>query len=472
MPDPSYDVIILGAGPAGYVCAIRAAQLGLKTALVEKEFLGGVCLNLGCIPSKALLRNAEIIQTLRTGGKEFGFDAGEVRADYSAAVRRSRRVSDRMVKGVEFLLKKNAVDVLRGFARIAEPGVVEVSPPGNGPSPAGETPRYPCKHIVIATGARPSSPPGIPPDGDRILTYREAILRETLPASAVIVGGGPIGLEFATLWNSYGVRLTVVEMLPRIAPLEDEEVSAELSKALARRGVEIRVGSIVEAVEPGHAGVKLRLRSGEKIESLETELVLLAVGFRPNSEALGLEALGVKTEKGRVQIDDRMATTVPGIWAVGDVTGKLMLAHVGSAMGLACAENIASRGGTALDYEFMPRAIYSRPQAAAFGLTEGQAKERGFTVKTSRFPFQANGKALGLGDYGGWVKLLADAGTGRLLGAHLVGPEVTELLPELTLAYTAGLPAEAIARNVHLHPTLSETLMEAAHGLGGGYIHM
>jgi dihydrolipoamide dehydrogenase len=464
MPELSYDVIILGAGPAGYVCAIRAAQLGLSTAVVEKEFLGGVCLNLGCIPSKALLRNAEIIETLKTGSREFGFEAGEIRPDYAAAVRRSRQVSNRMVKGVEFLLKKNSIAVVRGTARIPEPGMVEVS--------AGETIRYTCRHIVIATGARPILPPGIASDGVRILTYREAIVDETLPVSAVIVGGGPIGLEFATLWNAYGVRVTVVEMLPRIAPLEDEEVSGELAKALTRRGVEIRAGCVVESAAPAGGGVRLQVRSGGKAESLEAERMLVAVGFRPNSETLGLETLGVKTEKGRVLVDERMATAVPGVWAIGDVTGKLMLAHVGSAMGLACAENIAGRPGAILDYDYLPRAIFSRPQAAAFGLTEAQARERGFTVKVGRFPFQANGKALGLGDYGGWVKLLADANTGKLLGAHLVGPEVTELLPELTLAYRAGLPAEAIAHNVHAHPTLGETLMEAAHGLGGGYIHL
>ncbi len=472
MPEPSYDVIILGAGPAGYVCAIRCAQLGLKTAVVEREFLGGVCLNLGCIPSKALLRNAEVIQTLKTGGKEFGFETGEIRADYSAAVRRSRQVATRMVKGVEFLLKKNSIDVLRGSARIPQPGVVEVFTPESAASSPARSVRFGCKHIVLATGARPSSPPGVTPDGERILTYREAILRETPPASAVIVGGGPIGLEFATLWNAYGVPVTVVEMLPRIAPLEDEEVSAELAKALMRRGVEIRTATSVEAAEAGSGGAKVRVRSGEKIESLESESVLLAVGFRPNSEDLGLENLGVKIQQGRVLIDDRMATNVPGIWAVGDVTGKLMLAHVGSAMGLACAEHIAGRGAAPLEYDFMPRAIFSRPQAASFGLTEAQAIARGYTIKVGRFPFQANGKALGLGDYGGWVKLLADSKNGRLLGAHMVGPEVTELLPELTLAYRAGLSAKAIARNVHAHPTLSETLMEAAHGLGGGYIHL
>jgi dihydrolipoamide dehydrogenase len=472
MPEPSYDVIILGAGPAGYICAIRAAQLGLKTAVVEREFLGGVCLNLGCIPSKVLLRNAEVIRTLRTGNKEFGFEAGAIRADYPAAVRRSRQVSNRMVKGVEFLLKKNSVDVLRGSAHIAEPGVVRVSSPAGEPSGTGGELRCRCQHIVVATGARPAFPPGVQSDGKHIVTYREAILQETLPASVAIVGGGPIGLEFATLWSSYEVPVTVVEMLPRIAPLEDWEVSAELSKALVRRGVEIRTGTTMEDAELSADGVKLRLQSDGKSEVLEADRVLVAVGFRPNSEGLGLESLGVKMEKGRVAVDERMATSVPGVWAVGDVTGKLMLAHVGSAMGLACAENIASRGGAILDYDYLPRVIYSQPQVAAFGLTEAQAADRGYAVRVGRFPFQANGKALGLGDYGGWVKLLADAKTGKLLGAHLIGPEVTELLPELTLAYRAGLPATAIAQNVHAHPTLSETLMEAAHGLGGGYIHL
>lgn len=355
MPDPTYDMIILGAGPAGYVCAIRAAQLGLKTAVVEKEFVGGVCLNLGCIPSKALLRNAEVIHTLKTGSQEFGFETGEIHIDFPAAVRRSRQVANRMVKGVDFLLRKNSIDVLRGTARILEPGAVEVTPIESAASSASV--RYVCRHIVIATGARPSIPPEVVADGDRILTYREAIVRETLPASAVIVGGGPIGLEFATLWNAYGVPVTLVEMLPRIAPLEDDEVSAELAKALTRRGMDIRTGTSVELAEAGSGGVKLRVRTGEKIELLEAENVLLAVGFRPNSEELGLERLGVTLERGRIAIDEHMATNVPGIWAVGDVTGKLMLANVGSAMGIACAENIAGREGAKLDYDFMPREI-------------------------------------------------------------------------------------------------------------------
>ena len=466
MPASPYDLIVIGAGPAGYVCAIRAAQLGLKTAVAEKEFLGGVCLNVGCIPSKALLRNAEVIHTLKTGGGEFGFETGEVRADYSAAVKRSRRVSGRMVKGVEFLLKKNAIDVLRGTARILEPGAVMLTPTDGG----SEIPLR-ARHIVVATGARPAVPPGFTADGTYIITYREAILQEIPPSSAVIVGGGPIGLEFATVWNAYGIPVTIVEMLPRIAPLEDEESSAELAKMFSRRGIAIRTGSTVKSAELSGGGVKIQLQTGAGEESLEAGQVLLAVGFRPNSENLGLENLGVGMEKGRITVDERMATNIPGIWAVGDVTGKLMLAHVGSAMGKACAENIAGKQGAILDYEFLPRAVYSQPQVASFGLTEAQAAARGISVRTARFPFQANGKALGLGDYGGWVKLIADE-TGRLVGAHLIGPEATELLPELTLARQAGLGIEAIARNVHAHPTLSEVLMEAAHGLDGGYIHL
>jgi dihydrolipoamide dehydrogenase len=466
MPASPYDVIIIGAGPAGYVCAIRAAQLGLKTAVAEKEFLGGVCLNVGCIPSKALLRNAEVIRTLKTGGREFGFETGDVRVDYAAAVKRSRQVSGRMVKGVEFLLKKNAIDILRGTARISEPGVVRLTPPDGGSEITVQ-----ARNIVVATGARPSAPPGFTPDGSRILTYREAILQKTPPSSAIIVGGGPIGLEFATLWSAYGIPVTIVEMLPRVAPLEDEEASVELAKMFARRGIEIRAGSTVKSAEISGVGVKLKIQTGAGEESLEAGQVLVAVGFRPNSENLGLETLGVAVEKGRISVDERMATNVPGIWSVGDVTGKLMLAHVGSAMGKACAENIAGKDGAVLEYEFLPRAVYSHPQIASFGLTEAQAAARGISVRTVRFPFQANGKALGLGDYGGWVKLIAGE-TGTLLGAHLVGPEVTELLPELTLAYRAGLGIEAIARNVHAHPTLSEVLMEAAHGLDGGYIHL
>jgi dihydrolipoamide dehydrogenase len=462
----SYDVLVIGAGPAGYVCAIRAAQLGQRAAVVDREWLGGVCLNVGCIPSKALLRNAEVIHTVRHRGKEFGFEAQGLTFDYAAAVKRSRQASARLVKGVEFLMRKNKIDVHLGTARVVAPGQVELTSADGKPSGLA------ARNIVIATGARPVMIPGTTADGRRVLTYREAILQESLPSSVVIVGAGPIGLEFATIWNSYGSQVTVVEMLPRLAPLEDEEVSAELGKAFAKLGIQVRTDARVEAIQSEAGRVKVNLAAGDKRETLEAEQVLMAIGFRPASDNVGLEALGVRMEKGRVLVDERMATTVAGIWAIGDVTGKLMLAHVGSAMGIVCAENIAGHPSVTLDYEMMPRAIYSQPQVAAFGLTEAQAKARGLDVKVGRFPFQANGKALGLGDYTGWVKIISEARYGEILGAHMIGPEVTELLPELTLAQRMELTAEEIARNVHAHPTLSEVLMEAAHGLAGGYIHI
>ncbi len=462
----AYDVIVLGAGPAGYVCAIRTSQLGLKTAIVDREWLGGVCLNIGCIPSKALLRNAEVIQTLLHRGPEFGFEIGKPKVDYAAAVKRSRQVSARLVKGVEFLLRKNKIDVHLGAGHLAARDTLELKGAG------GKVTRLTARNLVLATGARASLLPGMEVDGKKILTYREAILQEKLPSSVTIVGAGPIGLEFATLWNSYGSKVTLVEMLPRIAPLEDEEISAELAKAFKRSGIEVRTNTRVEGIETGGEKVHLRVSAEGKAEELEAEQVLVATGFRPNSEDLGLEALGVKVEKGRVEVDERMSTNVPGIWAIGDVTGRLMLAHVGSAMGIVCAENMAGAASIRLNYEMMPRGIFSQPQVASFGLTEAQARERGYEVKIGRFPFQANGKALGLGDSTGFVKIVCEARYGEILGAHLVGAEVTELLPELTLAQEMELTPEQIARNVHLHPTLSETLMEAAHGLAGGYLNI
>ncbi len=463
----NYDVVVVGAGPAGYVCAIRSAQLGLKTAIVDKQWLGGVCLNVGCIPSKALLRNAEVAHILRERGKEFGFSLDNLSLDYSVAVNRSRQVSDRLTKGVGFLMKKNNITVHMGTAKITARDSVTVT------DTDGKTVELNAKNIVVATGATTLVPPAWKVDGKHILTYLEAILQPSLPKSALIIGAGAIGVEFATIWNSYGVPVTLVEMLPRLVPLEDEEVSAELAKAFARRKINILVGHRVEALEAGEAGVSLRA-TGEKGEvTLQAEQALVAIGFRPNSGDLGLEQLGVKlSERGAVEIDERMATNVQGIWSIGDVTAKLMLAHVGSAQGIICAENIAGAETIQLNYEMMPRATYCQPQVASFGLSEAQAKERGYEIKVGRFPFQANGKALGLGDYVGWVKLIMDAKYGEILGAHLIGPEVTELLPELTLAQMMELTPAEIARNVHAHPTLTETLMEAAHAAEGQPIHI
>jgi dihydrolipoamide dehydrogenase len=462
-----YDVVVIGAGPGGYVAAIRAAQLGLKTAIVDKQWLGGVCLNVGCIPSKALLRNADIAHTLRERGKEFGFSFDNLKLDYGVAVKRSRQVSDRLVKGVGFLMKKNGITVYMGAAKLTSPNTVSVTDKDN------KLTELSAKNVIVATGASTAVPGAWKVDGQKIVTYMEAILQEKLPKSVVVIGSGAIGVEFSTVWNSYGVEVTIVEMLPRIVPLEDEEVSAELEKAFKKRGIKTLAGHKVEAVETTETGVKVTVSSNGETKVLEAEQALVAIGFRPNSKGLGLEEVGVKiSERGMVEIDEKMSTNVPGIYAIGDVTGKLMLAHVGSAMGIICAENIAGAETITLDYEMMPRATYCQPQVASFGITEAQARERGHAVKIGRFPFQPNGKALGLGDYAGFVKIVVDAKYGEILGAHMIGPEVTELLPELTLAHMLELTAEEIARNVHAHPTLSEAIMEAAHGAVGSPIHI
>jgi dihydrolipoamide dehydrogenase len=462
----TYDVLVIGAGPAGYVAAIRAAQLGNKVAIVDREFLGGVCLNVGCIPSKALLKNAEIAHTLRHRGEEFGFSFDNLKLDYASAVKRSRQVSSRLVKGVEYLMKKNKIDVVMGSAKLTAKDTVAVT------TKDGKKEEHKAKNIVIATGASAMAVPGVETDDKQVMTYWPAILQETLPKSVVIVGGGAIGLEFATVWSSYGVDVTLVEMLDRIAPLEDEEVSKELAKAMVKDGIKVKTGTKLEKVEKGKDKVKVSLSSKNGQETIEAEQVLLAIGFRPNTKDLGLEVAGVKLgQRGEVLIDDRMSTNIPGIWAVGDVTAKLMLAHVGSAMGMVCAENIAGVETIRLDYRMMPRATYCHPQVASFGLTEAQAKEAGYDLKVGRFNFQANGKALGLGDYAGWVKLITDAKYGEILGAHMIGPEVTELLPELTLAQMAELTATEISRNVHAHPSLTEVLMEVAHAAEGHAIH-
>ncbi len=462
-----YDVVIVGAGPGGYVAAIRAAQLGLKTALVEKQWLGGVCLNVGCIPSKSLLKNADVAHTLRERGKELGFSFDNLKLDYGVAVRRSRKVSDRLVKGVGFLMRKNKVDVHMGTGYIAARDTVRVT------DAEGQTTELKTRNIIVATGARSFVPPGWEVDGEKILTYYHAILQEKLPKSVVVIGSGAIGVEFSTIWNAYGVDVTIVEMLPRIVPLEDEEVSKELTKAFKKRGIKVLAGHKVESLTATEEGVRVQVSSEKGEKTLEAEQALVAIGFRPNSGGLGLEALGVAIdERGFVQIDERMATNVPGIWAIGDVTGKLMLAHVGSAMGIIAAENIAGAETITLDYEMMPRATYCQPQIASFGLTETQARERGYQVRVGKFPFQANGKALGLGEGAGFVKIVMDEKYGEILGAHMVGPEVTELLPELTLAQMMELTPTEIARNVHAHPTLSEVLMEAAHAAEGQAIHI
>lgn len=461
-----YDVTIIGAGPGGYVAAVRAAQLGLNVALVEEEYLGGVCLNWGCIPTKALLRSAEVVSLLGRG-REFGFSVSDVELDFSAAVDRSRKVSERLVKGVGFLMRKNDVDVIEGRGVLKSPTSVEIDLKEGGARTLG------TDHVIIATGARARTIPGIEPDGERVITYRSAIVLRDLPESVVVVGAGPIGMEFAHVWSSYGTEVTVVEMLPHAVPLEDEEVSKEVEKAFKRRGVKVMTSTRVQDIEILDHGVRVTVATEDDGQDVvEAERALIAIGVRPNSENIGLEDIGVETDRGNVVVDDHMRTNVPGVFAIGDVTGKMALAHVASAQGIVAVETVAGEETRALDYDAVPRCTYCQPQVASFGVTEAQAVESGHEVQVGQFPFRPNGKALALGEREGFVKIVADAVTGEILGAHLVGPEVTELLPELVLARTWELTPEEIARTVHAHPTLSEALMEAAHGVFGEPIHI
>ncbi len=456
-----YDVIILGGGPGGYVAAIRSAQLGLKTALIEKENLGGVCLNWGCIPSKSLIRNAEIMNLLGRG-REFGFKFENLEADYGVAVKRSRQNSNRLVKGVGFLMKKNKIDVIKGIGALTDAHTIQV-----------EDAAYSAANIILATGGSAATLPGMDIDGERILTYRQAIVQKELPKSIVIVGAGPIGMEFAYIYNAYGVSVTMVEMLPHALPNEEPDVADVVVKAFSKQKIRILANTRTENVEVMDEGVNVTVKdlaSGET-EVIQTEQVLVAIGVRPNSE--GLEAVGVATNRGWVQINDRMQTNVPHIYAIGDLTGKLNLAHVASAQGIVAAETIAGAETQPIDdYSNMPRCTYCSPQVASLGLTEAQAREQGYDLDIGQFPFQANGKALGLGEREGFIKIIADAKYGEILGVHMVGPEVTELLPEFSLARMLELTPAEIARNIHAHPTLSEGIMEAAHAAAGHAIHI
>lgn len=458
-----YDLVVLGAGPGGYVAAIRASQLGQKVAIVEKQYMGGVCLNIGCIPTKALLKNAELAHTLQHRAREFGFGFDNLTLDYGVAFKRSRQVSGRLVKGVGFLMKKNNIDVYEGLGKLNGRETVQVT------LNAGGEETLTARNIIIATGARPRSFPGVEFDGERIISYIEAITSDTLPEKIVVIGGGAIGMEFAYVWANYGVDVTILEMMPHLLPNEEPEVSEVVEKAYKKLNINFHTGTRVQTVNKSADGVAVTLEDGSTIDA---DQVMLAINFQPNIENIGLDSAGVKlTERGNIDIDEHMRTNIPNIYAIGDVATDYRLAHVASAMGIVAAETIAGHETMTLDYKMMPRCTYCVPQVASFGLTEAQAKEAGYEINTGQFPFQANGKALGMGERDGFIKIIADAKYGEILGAHMVGPDVTELLPELTLAYNAELTAEEIARNVHAHPTLSEALMEAAHGVEGAPIH-
>ncbi|WP_236243878.1 dihydrolipoyl dehydrogenase [Streptomyces sp. CC210A] len=463
-----FDVVVLGAGPGGYVAAIRAAQLGKRVAVVEEKYWGGVCLNVGCIPTKALLRNAELAHIFTHEAKTFGIKVdGQVSFDYGEAFRRSRRVADGRVKGVHYLMKKNGITEFDGRGTFVDANTLQVA------LSDGTTSTIAFDHCIIATGATPRLLPGTS-RSDRVVTYEELILTEDVPQSVVIAGAGAIGIEFAYVLHNYGVKVTIVEFLDRIAPLEDKDVSAELAKQYRKLGIDVMTSTRVDSID--ESGPQLRVTVTTKDGSqqvLEADKVLQAIGFAPNTTGYGLENTGVRlTDRGAVDVDARCRTSVPHIYAIGDVTAKLMLAHTAEAMGVVAAETLAGAETMELDYPMIPRATYCQPQIASFGWTEEQAREKGFDVKVAKFPFSANGKSHGLGDSTGFVKLISDAQYGEIIGAHLIGPDVTELLPELTLAQQWDLTVHEVARNVHAHPTLGEAVKEAVHGLAGHMINM
>jgi len=465
---PHFDVVVLGAGPGGYVAAIRAAQLGRSVAVVESTYWGGVCLNVGCIPSKALLRNAELAHLVRDEAKTFGI-SGDVTFDFGAAFDRSRVVADGRVKGVHFLMKKNKITEFEGWGEFTDPHSLHVT------LNDGNHENVTFDNVIIATGASTRLIPGTQLS-ERVVTYEEQIMTRELPGSVIIAGAGAIGVEFAFVLHNYGVQVTIVEFLDRVLPLEDEAVSKELAKAYRKLGVDVLTSTKVENIDDSGGSVTVTVSNAKGTQELTADKVIQAIGFAPRVEGYGLEKLGVRlTDRGAIEIDDYMRTNVPQVYAIGDVTAKLMLAHVAEAQGVVAAETIAGEETIELDYVMMPRATFCSPQVASFGYTETQAREladrQGWKVTVSQFPFTANGKAQGLGEPNGFVKLIADETYGELLGGHLIGPEVTELLPELTLAQKWDLTAAELARNVHAHPTLSEALQEAFHGIQGHMIN-
>ncbi len=461
-----FDLVVLGAGPGGYIAAIRASQLGLNTAIVEKKYWGGICLNVGCIPSKALLRNAELAYILNNEADAFGI-SGEFSLDYAKAFKRSRRVSNGLTKGVQYLMRKNKITTFEGWATLTDANNMAVTL-----NKGGEE-RIHFKNLIIATGATTRLIPGSTLS-ERVVTYEEQIMEDNLPSSVIIAGAGAIGVEFAYIMRNYGVDVTMVEFMERILPLEDPEISKELGKIYAKMGIQILTSARVEDIveDDGGLTVNVSTNAGEQ-KQLRAERVLQAIGFQPRVTGYGLENTGVALDDGgAIAIDEAMRTNIPHIYAIGDVTAKLMLAHVAETMGLVAAEHIAGAETVRLDFDMMPRATYCQPQVASFGYTEEQAKARGYEVSVAKFPFQANAKARGMGDARGFVKLISDKRYGEILGAHMIGHDVTELLPELTLARSAELTAAEIARNVHAHPTLSEALKEVAHGLEGQFLNI
>lgn len=455
-----FDVLVLGAGPGGYVAAIRAAQLGKSVAVVEEKYWGGVCLNVGCIPSKALLRNAEIAHIITAEAKTFGI-SGDPTMDFATTHQRSRKVADASAKGVHYLMKKNKITEIDGWGTLKSATEVEVD---------GTT--YTCENLIIATGAKVRMLPGME-RSKNVVTYEEQILDEDLPGSIIIGGSGAIGVEFAYVMKNFGVDVTIVEFLDRMVPTEEAEVSKELLKAYKKLGVTVLLSTKVENVEDTGSGVRVTVSKDGNEETLEADKMLAAFGFAPRVDGYGLENTGVSvSDRGAITVDSRGRTNVESVFAIGDVTGKLMLAHTAEAMGVVAAETIAGAETVEINFDMIPRATFCQPQIASFGYSEEQAREKGYDVKTASFPFSANGKARGMAEGVGFVKIVADAAYNEILGAHMIGPEVTELLPALTLAQQWDLTADEVARNVFAHPTLSEAMKEAVEGIAGHMINL
>lgn len=461
-----YDIIVLGSGPGGYVAAIRASQLGLKTAVVEKEALGGICLNWGCIPTKALLKSANVKEYM-DHASDYGLSVDNVKVDFDAVVKRSRGVAEGMSKGVQFLMRKNKIDVISGFGKLLAPGKLEVT------DAEGKKSTLSAKNIIIATGARSRNIPAIPQDGKKIIGYREAMTLPTQPKSMVVVGSGAIGCEFAYFYNSLGTKVTIIEFLPNILPLEDEEVSKQLEKSFKKSGIEILTGTSVEQATATKNGCEVKVKNAKgETQVIECDIVLSAVGVQTNIENIGLETLGVKVDKGRIITNEFYQTNIPGVYAIGDVTTGPALAHVASHEGIVCVEKIAGKNPTPVDYGNVPSCTYCYPEVASVGMTEKAAKEAGYEIKVGKFPFSASGKASAAGAKDGFVKVIFDAKYGEWLGCHMIGAGVTEMIAEAVVARKLETTGHEIISAMHPHPTMSEAIMEAAAAAYGEVIHL
>lgn len=461
----NYDLIVIGSGPGGYVAAIRASQLGLKTAIIERESLGGICLNWGCIPTKALLKSAQVFEYIKHAA-DYGINVKDSSHDFAAVVKRSRGVADGMSKGIAFLMKKNKIDVIMGTGKLASAGKVEVT------DAAGAKKTYEAKHVILATGARSRELPNIKIDGKKIIGYRDAMVLPTQPKTMIVMGSGAIGCEFAYFYSTMGTKVTIVEFLPNILPVEDEDVSKEVAKSFKKAGIDIMTDASVESVDTKGAGCKVKIKTKTGVIEMEADVVLSAVGVQTNLENLGLESVGVKTDKGKVLVDDYYMTNIKGVYAIGDIVKGQALAHVASAEGIICVEKIAGHHPEPLNYNNIPGCTYSSPEVASVGYTEKAAKEAGYELKIGKFPFSASGKASASGAKEGFVKLIFDAKYGEFLGAHMVGANVTEMIAEAVVARKLETTGMEIIKSVHPHPTMSEAIMEAAAQAYGECIHL